>query len=407
MENKRHQHRRFQFAQKSPNIKSNYDIEETVKKSFATWENAANLKLNIIWTNKTSISQTNAGDGISLITIADAPENVAQFQAESVETAGRTRVFFTKRGVITEADIALNPFRQFSTDGTIGTYDLQSTLTHEIGHILGLDHSSIWAATMYAHQGKNGTFSLSAFAPQSLSEDDRAGIRSLYGAPNDLQSDCCSAIAGTITASDGKPLSNWMIWAEDSTTGKLAAASLIKNNGAFRIEGLEIGRYNIFAETDFSHREVLQINNSVELGKVSVEASKTTVLNRKFTPRQINFNPNLIGFNGQLSTLAVPVENGRSSFLFLGGDKFPALSNVLLTTSSPFLTINPTSLNVQDFGAKNSVFSFELVTQIDAPTGEYSLRWRTKTGDVFHLVGCMSVENKRDEAVSTEDNNQL
>lgn len=52
------------------------------------------------------------------------------------------------------------------------TYDIQTVAIHEIGHALGLDHSTITSAVMYS--GYNGV-------KQYLTSDDVSGIRSIYG----------------------------------------------------------------------------------------------------------------------------------------------------------------------------------------------------------------------------------
>src|SRR6185312_4178873 len=52
-------------------------------------------------------------------------------------------------GAIIDSDILLNPYFEFSTDRTANTKDLQGVITHEFGHMLGLNHTNVLGATMY------------------------------------------------------------------------------------------------------------------------------------------------------------------------------------------------------------------------------------------------------------------
>lgn len=70
-------------------------------------------------------------------------------------------------------------------------YDLQTVATHEIGHALGMDHSALATADMYAYY--NGL-------KQSLTTDDVAGIQYVYGAfPTDTDTNRSFTTATNIT----------------------------------------------------------------------------------------------------------------------------------------------------------------------------------------------------------------
>jgi hypothetical protein len=98
----------------------------------------------------------------------------------------RTSITFDPNtGAILDADIEINSFQnEFSTDDVTITNDLQAVLTHEVGHFLGLDHSTVENATMRAN------YDLSNLGARTLSSDDRAGICSVYSPMEDAEVSC-------------------------------------------------------------------------------------------------------------------------------------------------------------------------------------------------------------------------
>jgi hypothetical protein len=59
-------------------------------------------------------------------------------------------------------------------DGAVaGGFDIETVTLHEIGHLLGLDHSDVSGSVMWAYVSPNSTL-------RTLQADDLAGIRSLY-----------------------------------------------------------------------------------------------------------------------------------------------------------------------------------------------------------------------------------
>lgn len=68
---------------------------------------------------------------------------------------------------------------KFATEPEEDTYDIQNTMTHELGHVLGLDHAGIettayWEQTMFYSADPAET------KKRTLGDDDRAGLCDLY-----------------------------------------------------------------------------------------------------------------------------------------------------------------------------------------------------------------------------------
>lgn len=164
-----------------------------------------------------------------------------------------------------------------STTQGQGAYDLESILTHEIGHWLGLGHSAVIRAMMFPFSPPPGAFlglRPATNAPDGpLADDDRTGLRSMYPDPADAMN--IGTISGQILPANpfalaalpspapGQSLTGIFgahVVAVDADTGAVVAAALAgwsclagevsaQFDGTFRIQRLPVGRnYIIYAE---------------------------------------------------------------------------------------------------------------------------------------------------------------
>jgi hypothetical protein len=194
------------------------EIEQTISAAFGVWTgvtgttlNAANYPGMIAPLARVSAANACSNDAESNI---DGVNTICFNQSSTAFTTGVlafTRVITANApgasvgsgppaafaGQILDADTLFRNDGQatFATPGALkttqgqGAYDLESLLTHELGHWFGLDHSAVWRAMMFPYAPPPGQFLGSrptAQAPDApLSNDDRTGIRMLYPDPND------------------------------------------------------------------------------------------------------------------------------------------------------------------------------------------------------------------------------
>lgn len=356
------------LLKQTPNIRPESDVRGAIKRSLETWESVANIKFEIDWSEKQSASVNGTtGDGVSLITNAQTTENLLMFSKDSEDVSARTRVFFNKKGIISEADIVLNPYQQFSTDGSIGTFDLESTLTHEFGHLLGLEHSTVFGATMHENSSKNGVFNLPSWDSRTLAQTDISAIRAVYGDSD--KTDCCASITGKLTLQNNKPAKKMQVWIEESSTGKVFAQTVSNSEGNYQLDGILKGKYQIYAQES----DILKSSISGEkIGEFEIDANEKLQLNKKISPNTKPFDLRYIGFNGQISELAVPLNGGKSYIVYLGAEKMET-ENIQIGFNTPFLKVLPDTINEHDFGENLSVISFEVRVENDIPKGEYSI----------------------------------
>ena len=388
------------------NIKPDSDVVGAAKRALARWSSLANINFIVTWTAANSVSPAEGGDGVNLVTIAVTPENEL-FNSDS--TTGRTRVFFNpETGGIVEADISINPrpraedgtALQFSTDGTPGTYDLEATFTHEIGHLLGLEHSAVLGSTMQSRQAFNGTFGLPALTERTLSEDDRQKVRSLYGPGQQRLGRIEGRLVDNRNPGAFTPLSGVNIWAENIVTGRVMASDISAGDGTYELEGLEPGSYRVMVspsggENGPKFRSFEMSNQAV------VKASAVTPLNYNMVPAQApTLNPKLIGLNAELSSVALPLEPGKRAKLYLGGEGVDQVPGTSISINSPYFTIDPATLAREQLPVPFPVISVEVQVAAYVPFGDYTIRLQSNSGETAYVPGAITIDPAAGTAVS-------
>ena len=411
----------FSTSLQSPqaNVKPGSDVIGAVRRALSRWSTVANVRFVETASNARSISPGDNGDGISLITVADTSENRTIFGGGGM--TGKTRIFYDNAtGAILEADIVINPYPtaedgtvlQFSTDGTPGTYDLESTFTHEVGHLLGLEHSNVIASTMQARQAVNGTYKLAAFTERTLSESDRAAVCSIYGQQEEtggIQGRLLKNSPGNSAGSDTTPLAGAHVWVESIASGRVIASVITSSNGSYQIDGLPPGRYRVLAEhlnrdgnpqVSFSGGAASLLKQqsgfrSAEIASQLRITANETALHSFAIPAQ-SASPvlklRLLGANGEVSYTPVPVEAGNRLKVYVGGEGVDQVPASGISVSTPFMVVDPESLSLEQFGAAFPVISFTVSVAGHAPFGDYSLRLQLNSGEVAYVPGGITVD---------------
>ena len=311
------------------------EIEQTIMQSLGVWTSVSGtLLLPGTFTRLTRTATQNVcgTDGFNSICfdqmdMAFTPGVLAFTRVITADVTGiqiGSGAVSTQLGQILDADIYFSPAdpnTTFATPQALSSspkaYDLESILTHELGHFLGFSHSAIWSAMMFPYAPAPGTISGTRPSMQQpdapLADDDRTGLRVLYPDPADTLHQ--GSISGKIIPANPLALPAFppgvtgvfgaQVVAVDNATGAVIGATLggwsctapgpAQFNGTYQIAGLPVGSsYTVYAEALNGAADPSQFNNALtslcrntmtDAGWPPLQACIVPTVNISFTTR--------------------------------------------------------------------------------------------------------------------------
>lgn len=232
-----------------------------------------------------------------------------------------TTNWYDNDGKMIEADIQV--------DSTLMTsnYNVQLALEHEVGHLLGLDHSAVLSAVMYPYVG-SGTAS-------ALDSDDRIAMAALY--PKQTTG---ATLKGSVMGTNGAIFAAQVVAINER--GEPVATGLTDQSGNFQLQGVPAGNYRLYAEpldgpvdpnnlagvwhlakvdsfpTEFMNSQPMRVEDGNIYGNLVVNIAGGTV---KLNPRWIGVGP--AGQQSQsINSMPASAPAGATVSIAVGGDGF-------------------------------------------------------------------------------------
>ncbi len=359
-------------------IQSRANAQSLVDGAFAAWSELpeTNIQFETLGTTN-SISDTSAGRIV--VSLADD-----LFKGQGA-LAMTTYSFDRTTGHFTDADIMVDPSL------LTGNFNFQMALQHEIGHVLGLDHSGVISAVMYP-------FLSSGDAPAAFDSDDRIGIAMTY--PKSDPTLNGATLTGRVMGATGAIFGAQVVAVSDR--GQPMATALTNANGDFTLAGIPAGAYRIYAEpldgpvdpkslrgtwrgassisfpTQFFGETPLVVESGRVYGNLVVTAAGGMGLNPKWIGAGASTSHTM-----SLGTTPATVYPGQAVKLAVGGDGFTS-------GMTEFEVLNPGFRRVGNFEYASNYVTAQFVIEPDATAGSAVVL--VKSGnDVATLTGALKV----------------
>lgn len=206
---------------------------DVLQRAFASWEEVTTSTIRFAFQGTRGTRDRNARDGVNLVSLG-ASENLG------TGVLAATFLSSDAAGTLLDVDIVFGKSVALGTSaaGDAGSYDLEAVATHEVGHLLGLEHSGLSRATMVPFTDRDDLHQ------RTPHDDDRIGASVLY--PEDGFLAASGSLSGRVTLA-GAPVYLSHVVAAD-VNGPIVAGAYTAPDGTYRIDGLPPNVYVVYAE---------------------------------------------------------------------------------------------------------------------------------------------------------------
>ena len=328
-----------------------------IDRAFASWASISNANIQFEPRGVTDrVADTSAGRVV--VSIAD---DIFRNQGALAIT---TYTFDNTSGNLTDADILVDPAL------LNGQFNLQMAMEHEIGHVLGLDHSGVISAVMYPYVSNTRV-------PATFDSDDRIAIAMAY--PREDPTLTGATLTGRVMGDHGGIFGAQVVAMNER--GEPVATELTSASGEFTLAGIPPGRYRLYAEpldgpvdakslrgtwrgvsavsfpTQFFGNEAITVESGKVYGNLVAYANGAVQLNPRWIGACASNSHSI-----SLGSTPATVHPGETVKLAVGGDGFTS-------GMTEFEVINPGFRRVSNFQWSANYVTADFVIEPAATTG--------------------------------------
>ena len=354
------------------------DAQADIDRAFASWQAIEGTNVRFEARGLTE-RVAELSEGRVIVSLAD------DLFRDQGAVAMTTFTFDNTTGRMTDADILVDPSLM------TGPYNMQMALQHEIGHVLGLDHSGVISAVMYPYVS-NGDY------PSAFDSDDRIAIATAY--PKSDPTLLGATISGRVMGDGGGIFGAQVVAVNER--GEPVATELTTASGEFILSGIPAGRYRIYAEpldgpvdpqslrgswrgargtsfpTQFFGNGVMTLENGKVYGNLMVNAGGAMHLNPRWIGACASTSNSI-----SLGSTPATIRPGETVKLAIGGDGFTS-------GMTEFEVLNPGFRRVSDFSWTTNYVTANFV--VDPNTTAGSAVVLVKSGnETATLTGALKV----------------